>query len=99
VDSSFFQSVCVLGYCAFPLVVSAFIALFFPLIILRGIVCGLAFGWSLTAAMGFLSDAQLDNRRLLALYPMGLFYFVIAWMVRLVSYVIYWLDSYFKIIV
>ncbi|KAI8848732.1 hypothetical protein BC829DRAFT_425436 [Chytridium lagenaria] len=68
---SFFQSVCVLGYCIFPLV----------FIILRGIIVGAAFAWSIFASIGFLSDVNLGNRRLLALYPMCLFYFVIGWMV------------------
>ncbi|RKP09124.1 putative terbinafine resistance locus protein YIP1 [Thamnocephalis sphaerospora] len=78
---SFFQSVCVLGYCVFPLVVAALISFFISLFVVR-LLCGMiGFAWATYASVGFLSDPSLANRRLLAVYPIGLFYFVIAWMV------------------
>jgi len=43
---SFFQSVCVLGYCICPLVMAALIGLFVPVVIVRAIVVVGAFLWS-----------------------------------------------------
>ncbi|OZJ01882.1 hypothetical protein BZG36_05011 [Bifiguratus adelaidae] len=78
---SFFQSVCVLGYCLFPLVIAALVGLFVRMIWVRLPLAVAAFGWSTFASVGFFSDIQLGNRRALAVYPMFLFYFIIAWMV------------------
>ncbi|KAI8365254.1 Yip1 domain-containing protein [Radiomyces spectabilis] len=80
---SFFQSVCVLGYCLFPLVVAAVITLFVGLIWVRLPMAIVTFGWSTYASVGFLSDSQahLSNRRWLAVYPLCLFYLVISWLV------------------
>ncbi|CAG5097568.1 Oidioi.mRNA.OKI2018_I69.XSR.g15131.t2.cds [Oikopleura dioica] len=66
---SFFQSVCVLGYCIAPLFA------------LRFIVTLVAFGWSSRAAMCFIGDTAPSDRRFLAVYPMVLFYFIISWLV------------------
>jgi hypothetical protein len=43
---SFFQSVCVLGYCLFPLAVSAIVAAFVRLIWVRLPIAIVAFAWS-----------------------------------------------------
>ncbi|KAF9935261.1 hypothetical protein FBU30_004836 [Linnemannia zychae] len=42
---------------------------------------GVAFAWASWASLGFLSDSNLANRRALGVYPLFLFYFVIAWMI------------------
>ncbi|KAI8806382.1 Yip1 domain-containing protein [Cladochytrium replicatum] len=78
---SFFQSLCVLGYCIFPLVLASLITLFIPSIIIRSVLVGVAFAWGSYASMGFLADVNLSKRRMLAVYPMVLFYFTIAWLV------------------
>ncbi|KAL7748378.1 hypothetical protein RI367_006340 [Sorochytrium milnesiophthora] len=78
---SLFQSLCVLGYCTFPLCVAALVAVFVHILFIRAIVVLAAFLWSTMASVGFLSDVQLHQRRLLAIYPVCLFYFVIGWMV------------------
>lgn len=36
---------------------------------------------SLKASIGFLGDVRLEKRRALAVYPLGLFYFVLGWIV------------------
>ena len=77
---SFFQSVCVLGYCIFPLVLASIVGLFVGSIIIRAVIVSVSFGWSTMASVGFLSDSGLGRRRLLAVYPVGLFYFVLGWM-------------------
>ncbi|KAG2193152.1 hypothetical protein INT46_006361 [Mucor plumbeus] len=80
---SFFQSVCVIGYCIFPLVVVAFISIFIETVWFRVPASLFAFGWSTYASIGFLSEskAHLSNRRALAVYPLFLFYLIIAWLV------------------
>jgi len=94
---SFFQSVCVLGYCLLPLglalalcriVLMADVAVSAPsagstaLFIIRCMSALTGFVWAVYAAMQFLGDCiQPANRKALAAYPMGLFYFVIGWLV------------------
>ncbi|TPX47306.1 hypothetical protein SeLEV6574_g02730 [Synchytrium endobioticum] len=78
---SFYQSVCVLGYCIFPLVLASVVSLFVPYVVFRFVFVGAAFTWSTYASMGFLDNVSLNNRRVLAVYPIFLFYFIIAWMV------------------
>lgn len=65
---SFFQSVCVMGYCLFPIVVSALVATFVRLIWVRLPVSIVTFAWSTYASIGFMSESQihLENRRALA---------------------------------
>ncbi|KAF9973720.1 hypothetical protein BGZ73_003020 [Actinomortierella ambigua] len=78
---SFFQSVCVLGYCLFPLVIASVVTVFVPSMIVRGPCCLAAFGWASWASIGFLSHSNLANRRALAVYPLILFYFIIGWVI------------------
>ncbi|KAI8996790.1 Yip1 domain-containing protein [Pilobolus umbonatus] len=80
---SFFQSVCVMGYCIFPLVVVSILSLFAKSVWFRIPSSLVAFAWSTYASLGFMSEskAHLTNRHALAVYPLFLFYFVIAWLV------------------
>lgn len=78
---SFFQSVCVLGYCCLPLVIASLICLFVPIVFARIAIVVVAFAWSTYAALTFLSSVRLTDRRALALYPIFLFYFVLAWII------------------
>ncbi|KAG9051546.1 hypothetical protein FS837_004056 [Tulasnella sp. UAMH 9824] len=79
---SFFQSLCVLGYCIFPLVVAALISTFFHKLFIRGPVTLAAWAWSVWAAMNFFDGTNIEQQRvLLAVYPLFLFYFILAWMI------------------
>jgi len=85
---SFFQSVCVLGYCLLPLALSLLVCRIILFaghttlsLVLRAIVVLIGFGWATFASMQFLGDCQPPKRKALAVYPMLLFYFVIGWMV------------------
>ncbi|KAG0325183.1 hypothetical protein BGZ99_000960 [Dissophora globulifera] len=78
---SFFQSVCVIGYCLFPLVLVSVASIFVHSIFIRLPLSVVAFGWASWASLGFLSDSNLANRRALGVYPLFLFYFIIAWMI------------------
>lgn len=64
---SFFQSVCVIGYCLFPIVVSVIIAAFVKLIWVR-LPIAIVNSYTSLASVGFMSETQvhLQNRRALA---------------------------------
>lgn len=85
---SFFQSVCVLGYCLLPTTIALIvcrIVLLFPqsafLFFLRFMIAMSGFGWATYASIIFLGDSQPPGRKALAVYPIFLFYFVISWLV------------------
>jgi hypothetical protein len=42
-----------------------------------------AFAWTMYASIRFLGQTQQPNRRMLALSPILLFYFLIAWLIIL----------------
>ncbi|KAM6970357.1 protein YIPF6 [Aplochiton taeniatus] len=85
---SFFQSLCVLGYCIMPLTVAMVVCRIVLLggsgkvsFVVRLIVVTASFGWSTFASTAFLADSQPANRKMLVVYPVFLFYFVIGWMI------------------
>ncbi|KAG9463961.1 hypothetical protein GDO78_020729 [Eleutherodactylus coqui] len=86
--NSFFQSLCVLGYCILPLTVAMLVCRLLLLanvstltFTLRLVTVAAMFAWSTFASTAFLADSQPPNRRALAVYPIFLFYFVISWMI------------------
>ncbi|ORX49356.1 putative terbinafine resistance locus protein [Piromyces finnis] len=81
---SFFQSICILGYCIFPLTIVSIITLFIDFFILDLIFVIVGFVWSVYASIGFLTDVSLSQKKTLVIYPIFLFYFIIAWMVNIV---------------
>ncbi|XP_043246858.1 protein YIPF6-like [Amphibalanus amphitrite] len=85
---SFFQSVCVLGYCLFPTIVAlmlCWLVLLFEqttaLFAVRLVITCLGFGWATYASVKFLGDSQPPSRKALGVYPIFLFYFVISWLI------------------
>jgi len=88
---SFFQSLCVLGYCLLSPAVALLIckatlladekresrALF----VVRLIVTAFGFGWATFASTAFLSGYSPARKKALVIYPMFLFYFVISWLI------------------
>lgn len=78
---SFFQSVCVLAYCLTPLVIAAFISAFVGNVLVSMIVVPIAVAWCIFASLGFLREMVPSDRKLLAVYPVFLFYIVIGWIV------------------
>lgn len=76
----FFQSLCLLGYCMFPLDIVAILFLFVSNPIVRWILVPLAVLWSSWASVPFVGGAVPSNRRALAVYPLGLLYTVIGWL-------------------
>jgi protein YIPF6 len=82
---SFFQSVCILGYCVFPLTLSALVCTIFgwmfTSIIMKLLVVGAGFVWSTRASVVFMQKVIREERRTLAVYPVFLFYTFIGWMI------------------
>ncbi|EDO44493.1 predicted protein [Nematostella vectensis] len=85
---SFFQSVCVLGYCILPLDISLTVCRLIllakqnlALFIARFVVVLGGFAWATVASIVFLGDSQPSHRKALAVYPIFLFNFVISWMI------------------
>ncbi|XP_045447583.1 protein YIPF6 [Melitaea cinxia] len=85
---SFFQSVCVLGYCLFPIALSLIICrviLFTTqntfLFFLRLVISMIGFAWATFAATKFLGDSQPEGKKGLAVFPICLFYFILSWLV------------------
>ncbi|EFO19763.2 hypothetical protein LOAG_08732 [Loa loa] len=86
---SFFQSLCVLGYCLLPPGLAAVVCKFIEinseqtafLFALRLLVTTAGFIWAIYASMLFISGSQPPRRKMLALYPIFLFYFVVSWMI------------------
>jgi hypothetical protein len=83
--SSFFQSVCVLGYCVFPMNVVTLacmlVKLVFSGIIWRLILVIIGCIWSLRASVVFMSQMVPEKRKILATYPVFLFYIFIGWLI------------------
>ncbi|CAF4846925.1 unnamed protein product [Pieris macdunnoughi] len=87
-NMSFFQSVCVLGYCLFPIALALVICrviLFSTqntfLFFLRFVISMVGFIWATFAATKFLGDSQPEGKKGLAVYPICLFYFILSWLV------------------
>ena len=84
---SFFQSVCILGYCVFPLTISAFICLItrmvVSLFIVKVVVVAVGFIWSTQASVVFMNNVIKEDRRLLVVFPVFFFYIFLAWMILL----------------
>mmetsp|Transcript_30323 Transcript_30323/g.88297 ORF Transcript_30323/g.88297 Transcript_30323/m.88297 type:complete len:195 (-) Transcript_30323:474-1058(-) len=83
---SFFQSVCILGYCVFPLDVACFVNLILRLMfgsvfLLKLAVVIVGFIWATRASVVFIAQIINPDRKVLAVYPVFFFYTFIAWMV------------------
>ncbi|KAJ7455370.1 hypothetical protein B0H11DRAFT_2067818 [Mycena galericulata] len=79
---TFFQGLCVLGYCIAPLDIAALVACFVRRIYIRAPIALLAWAWCIWASVNFLDGTKIEQQRiLLAVYPLLLFYFVLAWMI------------------
>jgi len=79
---SFFQALCVLGYCVAPLDIAALIACFIRKLWIRAPIALGAWAWCVWASVNFFDGTKIEQQRiLLAVYPLLLFYFILAWMI------------------
>ena len=76
---SFFQSVCLLGYCVFPLTIASIVSWIFSAFFFRLFLFLIAFAWSTRSSAGFLGSTVPQDRKSLALYPVFLFYLSLTW--------------------
>ena len=87
---SLFQTVCVLGYCFLPLVLSALAGwtlnrfLSGPLnLTLKAAAISIALVWATKASVGFMSELVPADRKALAVYPIWLLYVSMSWIIFL----------------
>ena len=74
-DRSFFQSICIIGYTLFPLVLASIMSAFHLPLIPRIPVYIVLVLWSLAAGVSILGGSGvIKNRVVLALYPLFVFY-------------------------
>ena len=83
---SFFQSVCVLGYCIFPMTVAAFVIGLLKLTWFRWtwldmLLIAAAFLWATRASSVFIGLYVRKERRFLAVFPVLFFYTFVGWMI------------------
>lgn len=82
---SFFQSICILGYCVFPLTLSSLVCLFIGLmynqILVKSAIVALGFIWSTRASVVFMGEVISPERKSLAVFPVFFFYTFISWMI------------------
>ena len=82
VKASIFQIFCLLGYCLFPLDVSAIlVTLFNANVVIRFILVGIMCGWSIYSSSDYLKNLTKPEQRYLVLYPCILFYLYISWFI------------------
>jgi protein YIPF6 len=85
---SFFQSVCVLGYCIFPMTVAALVIdilklTWFSWAWLDLVWIAAAFLWATRASSVFIGLYVKRERRFLAVFPVLFFYTFVGWMILL----------------
>lgn len=80
----FFQSLCLLGYCLFPINIAAVVCTLVSNGIARAIVLVASLGWASLATLPFIGHSVPTNRKALAVYPVLLMYASIGW-IALVS--------------
>ena len=78
---SFFQIVCVMGYCVAPMCVGAMINVFISNVWWgKLIVSALSWCWATYASLRFFRGCVRPQREALVVYPIALFYFFMTWM-------------------
>ena len=76
----FFQALCLIGYCLFPLDIAALVCLAVPLTAVRMIITLAAVVWASYASVPFISASVPPERKVLATYPVMLLYVFLCWL-------------------
>lgn len=74
------QALCLLGYCLFPICISAVLCVWFEQHWVRILALLLGIGWASWATIPFIGSAVAANRKALAVYPVVLMYVSIGWL-------------------
>ena len=83
---SFFQSICLLGYCLFPLTIAATLNLLIGSYLPfwgKLIYVAIAFIWATISSIHFIKEMVPADRKELAMYPVCLFYLFLSWFIIL----------------
>ena len=90
---SFFQSVCILGYSVLPVDIAALVnALVKWPSIIKLCIAGAGSGWAIFSSFGFITELVIPDKKILAMYPVVLFYLFLGWFVLIV-----WLQNFFNL--
>mmetsp|Transcript_16277 Transcript_16277/g.48805 ORF Transcript_16277/g.48805 Transcript_16277/m.48805 type:complete len:240 (+) Transcript_16277:184-903(+) len=76
----FFQALCLLGYCLFPIDVAAIVSVFIKFRIIRWLVTVACVSWASWAALPFIGGSVPPARRALAVFPLLLLYTSLGWL-------------------
>lgn len=76
----FFQALCLLGYCLFPIDIAAIVSVFVKYRIVRYIVTPACITWASWAAVPFVGGSVPPARRALAVFPLLLLYASLGWL-------------------
>jgi len=72
---SFFQSICIIGYTLFPIVIASLLAALHVWTVIRLPIYAVLYLWSLAAGLSILGGSGVVRHRVgLAVFPLGLFY-------------------------
>lgn len=78
---AFFQTVCVMGYCLAPICIGAFWCLLSPLFWLNFPVAVIVWCWACWAVVRFYRGTVSEEKEMLVLFPVALFYALLSWIV------------------
>jgi len=76
----FFQALCLLGYCLFPMCVAAIVCVSVANKFVRTGALALALVWASFAALPFIGNAVPQGRKALAIFPVILLYASLGWL-------------------
>lgn len=77
----FFQTYCAMGYCLAPTCVCALLCWVVPWFFVNLVICALTWAWSCWAALRFFRNTVSEDKEVLVVYPVGLFYLFFTWMI------------------
>lgn len=77
----FFQTYCAMGYCLAPTCVCALLCWVVPWFFVNLVICALTWAWSCWAALRFFHKSVGEDREVLVVYPVALFYLFFTWMI------------------
>ncbi|CCJ28240.1 unnamed protein product [Pneumocystis jirovecii] len=83
ITRSLFQSISVLGYSLFPFMIITITNLFINTVFIKFSLIIIAYTWSTYASLSVIRNFSLTKKRLLAIYPLFLYYF--SWIIFLQS--------------
>ena len=77
----FFQALCALGYCLFPVALSSLVCAVVPVLIVKLVTVPACLLWAVFSANKFFASQIPENKKYLGLYPCALLYAILSWIV------------------